>query len=39
MFDFLAPRGTEWDAPIDGEAFSVPPIPGPEVFDTREPAV
>ena len=36
MFDFLAPRGTEWDAPIDGEAFETPPIPGPEVFDTRK---
>ena len=37
MFEFLAPRGTQWDAPIDGEAFAVPPMPGPEVFDTREP--
>ncbi len=36
MFDFLAPRGTEWDAPIQGEAFQTPPIPGPEVFDTRK---
>jgi len=36
MFDFLAPLGTEWDAPIQGEAFTVPPIPGPEVFDTRQ---
>ena len=35
MAEFLAPRGTEWDAPIDGEAFETPPIPGPEVFDTR----
>jgi penicillin amidase len=35
MYEFLAPRGSEWDAPIDGEAFDVPPIPGPEVFDTR----
>lgn len=36
MFDFLAPLGTEWDAPIHGEAFTVPPIPGPEVLDTRQ---
>src|SRR5690606_37661470 len=36
MFEFLAPLGTEWDAPIQGEAFTVPPIPGPEVFDTRQ---
>ena len=32
---FLDPPGTEWDAPDVGEAFSVPPIPGPEVFDLR----
>ncbi|MEX0678404.1 MAG: penicillin acylase family protein [Pirellulales bacterium] len=38
MFDFLAPKGTEWDAPIVGEAFQVPPIPGPEAFDTRKSA-
>lgn len=36
MFEFLAPRGTSWDAPIEGEAFEVPPIPGPDVFDTRK---
>jgi len=35
MFDFLAPAGTEWDAPVIGEAFSVPPVPGPEVYDVR----
>lgn len=38
MFDFLAPMGTEWDAPIDGAAFATPEIPGPEVFDTRQPS-
>ena len=27
MFDFLAPRGTEWDAPILGEPFTTPPAP------------
>lgn len=36
MFEFLAPRGTEWDAPMQGQAFAVPPIPGPDVFDTRK---
>jgi penicillin amidase len=36
MFAFLAPLGTEWDSPIQGDAFSVPPTPGPEVFDTRQ---
>src|SRR5882672_278946 len=35
MFEFLAPRGTEWDAPVIGDAFSTPPIPGPEVYDLR----
>src|SRR6185295_16218454 len=35
MFEFLAPAGTEWDAPLVGEAFAQPPIPGPEVFDLR----
>jgi penicillin amidase len=37
LFEFLAPRGTEWDAPIQGEAFKVAPIPGPDMFDTRKP--
>jgi len=36
MFNFLAPLGTSWDAPIEGEAFSVAPIPGPDVYDTRK---
>ncbi len=36
MFQFVAPLGTEWDAPIDGPAFSVPATPGPEVFDARK---
>ena len=35
LFEFLAPRGTEWDAPIHGEAFQTPPIPSANVFDTR----
>ena len=36
MVDFLAPRGTDWDAPIVGEAFGVPPVPGPEIDNPRE---
>ena len=28
---FLAPLGTEWDAPVVGEAFETPPIPDVEV--------
>ena len=35
MFEFLAPRGSEWDAPLVGDAFTVPPIPGPDVYDLR----
>jgi penicillin amidase len=35
MVAFLAPDGTEWDSPLVGPAFSVPPIPGPEVYDLR----
>ncbi len=35
LFDFLAPRGTEWDAPVVGEPFAQPPVPGPEIFDLR----
>jgi penicillin amidase len=35
MVDFLTPRGSEWDAPLVGEAFTVPPVPGPEVYDLR----
>ncbi len=36
MFEFLTPVGTEWDAPLVGEPFAQPPIPGPEVFDLRK---
>jgi penicillin amidase len=32
---FLAPVGTEWDAPIEGETIPMPPVPGPEVVDLR----
>jgi len=35
MFAFLAAPGTEWDAPIAGEPFTTPPVPGPEIFDLR----
>ncbi|MCU0712868.1 MAG: penicillin acylase family protein [Pirellula sp.] len=34
-FDFLVPRGGQLDAPILGEAFPSPVIPGPDVFDPR----
>ena len=34
---FLAPLGTEWDAPLTGEPIAAAPIPGPQVFDLRNP--
>ena len=34
LFEFLAPRGTEWDAPLEGEAFAMPSAPAADVFDT-----
>lgn len=36
LAEFLTPKGTEWDAPIDGGKVPIPPIPGPEVFDLRK---
>jgi penicillin amidase len=35
LAEFLAPRGTPWEAPITGEAFEVAPTPGPAVLDLR----
>ena len=35
MAAFLDPPGSEWDTPLVGPAFAVPPIPGPEVYDLR----
>jgi penicillin amidase len=35
MYAFMAPRGSEWDAPVVGDAFTTPPIPGPDVYDLR----
>lgn len=35
LYEFLMARGNRWDAPIQGDAFEVPPIPGPDVFDAR----
>ena len=35
MFEFLAPKGTEWDTPVVGESFSTPPIPGADVYNLR----
>jgi len=36
MLEFLAPKGTRWDAPVVGQAFSVPAVPGPEAFNARD---
>ena len=33
---FLAPVGTEWDAPIEGGKIAMPAVPGPEVVDLRK---
>ncbi len=33
---FLAPAGCEWDAPVDGEPWPTPAIPGPDVLDLRQ---
>ena len=35
MVELLAPDGTEWDTPVVGPAFAVPPIPGAEVYNLR----
>jgi penicillin G amidase len=36
MYEFLTARGSEWDAPVIGERFTRPAIPGPDVFDLRK---
>ena len=35
MLDFLAPRGTAFDAALDGGTFPTLPLPGPEIIDLR----
>ena len=32
---FLAPVGTEWDAPVEGDPIPMPAVPGPEIVDLR----
>ena len=34
-FKLLAPRGSDWDTPLVGGTFAMPPVPGPEVYDLR----
>ena len=33
--EFVLNEGTEWDAPLVGDALPVPPVPGPGVCDLR----
>lgn len=33
---FIYSAGSEWDAPLIGEALEVAPIPGPEIYDLRK---
>ena len=35
MMEFLAPRGSDWDTPLIGPPFALPPIPGADVYDLR----
>ena len=39
LAEFLLTPGTEWDAPLVGEAFATPPVPGPRIFDLRSQSV
>ncbi len=38
VFDFLAPLGDSWDAPIFGQPYGPVPIPGPDSLDLRRAA-
>ena len=35
MAEFVSSPGTDWDTPVVGNAFAVPPIPGPEIYNLR----
>jgi penicillin amidase len=35
LFEFLAGRASDWESPISGDPYPVPPIPGPEEIDIR----
>ncbi|WP_420426399.1 penicillin acylase family protein [Algiphilus sp.] len=35
LVDFLVPTRTPWDAPLQGKAVPMPPIPGAEALDLR----
>lgn len=35
VFDFLTPRGTEWDTPVVGDRLPSSPVPLPDAYDLR----
>jgi penicillin amidase len=35
MFALMAPRGTEWDAPVVGDPLQTPPVPSASIYDAR----
>ena len=35
MFEFLAGRASDWESPIVGDPYAVPPVPDADVFDLR----
>jgi penicillin amidase len=36
VYRFFTPRGTEWDAALQGEALPIDALPGPQVFNPRQ---
>ncbi len=36
LFTVLYPLGSEWDAPVDGGTWRLPPLPGATVFNLRQ---
>src|SRR3546814_3352852 len=35
LYQLIAVRGTEWDAPLMGEPYGNAPLPGPDAVDLR----
>ena len=35
LFEFLAGRASDWESPIVGEPYPVPPVPAADIFDLR----
>lgn len=36
LYRFLARSGSEWDAPLTGDAFAAPPLPGPAAVNIHD---